>query len=230
MTRDIPSLPAMARLAQIMATLRGPQGCPWDAEQTTDSLKPYLIEEAYEVIEALDSADSDAICEELGDLLLQVVFHSRIFEERGLFDLNQVAAGIADKMVRRHPHVFDKSTVGSRVDLDRQWQTIKSREKKSRGDKASEISPPSHLPALMRAGQLIKRADKSSPNPDTRVSTIDRIQERLNQLASSTPQTNGEEMLGEILYDMTALGRLLGLDAEETLRKVVNQKIAGQKD
>ena len=142
---------AIERLMGVMRTLRGPDGCPWDREQTHASLKSDLIEEAYEVIDAIESGNASDLEEELGDLLLQVVFHSRISEENGGFGFSDVASGIADKLVRRHPHVFGEVQVADSGEVLQNWDAIKKAEKQEGDQPASIVSGiPKHLPALQK--------------------------------------------------------------------------------
>jgi MazG family protein len=131
--------PAFLRLLAIMAKLRSPEGCPWDAEQTPQSLKPYLLEETHEVLEAIDNEEPAAVCEELGDLLLQIVFQARIFEERGDFAMQNVIDGIAEKLIRRHPHVFAEAACLTPEEVSRQWDRIKSGEKVLKGQSDSVL-------------------------------------------------------------------------------------------
>lgn len=152
---------AFAHLLDIMATLRSPNGCPWDAQQTPESLKPYLLEETYEVLDALDRNEPMSICDELGDLLLQIVFHARIFEERGLFTMTDVSNAIVNKLIRRHPHVFADNQTGDKRMLAAQWDRIKTEERRADGKTGSLLGNiPRQLPALQTAQKL---AAKTGP-------------------------------------------------------------------
>jgi MazG family protein len=212
---------AFVRLLQIMARLRAPGGCPWDAEQTTDSLKPYLLEETYEVLEAIDAGAPDAIRDELGDLLLQVVFHARIFEERQQFDMSDVANAIADKLERRHPHVFaDQHCPPEQLAV--QWERIKATERTSAMPSSGEVAT-LHPPALLKARKVLTRLARQASAPPTkmdprpllqRLIAADNIQEKPQDLA---------ETLGDFLLASVDLGRRLGLDAEETLRQAIKR-------
>src|SRR5690349_20962937 len=145
---------AFGRLVEIMARLHGPGGCPWDREQTHATLRPYLIEETYEVLEAIESGDADALRDELGDLLLQVVFHAQLAAEAGSFDAADVARAIAAKLVRRHPHVFGDVQVRDADEVIRNWRRIKSEERRAKGEDHDLFGGvPQGLPALLRAGQ-----------------------------------------------------------------------------
>src|SRR6266581_1358857 len=151
------SHPAFARLVEIMATLRGPTGCPWDHEQTPDTLKPYLIEETYEVLEALEARDLHAFKEELGDLLLQIVFHSQLMAEAGVFTIEDVAQAIADKLVRRHPHVFGDVKVQDANEVVQNWAKIKA---KGKADRSILAGVPQSAPALIQAQRLGEKASR----------------------------------------------------------------------
>jgi MazG family protein len=212
---------SLLRLVQIMARLRGPGGCPWDAEQTSESLKPYLLEEAYEVLEALDNGVPEAIRDELGDLLLQVVFHARIFEELQQFDLGDVANAIADKLERRHPHVFADQHCPAEQ-LDEQWQRIKETEGRSTLCKSKEPLP-DRLPALLSARKLLTRLARqksvtlTSKDPHLLLQQLSAAEQDQQRSASVA------ESLGDLLLLSVDLGRRLGLDAEEALRQAVKR-------
>ena len=213
---------AMTRLAEIMETLRAPDGCPWDAAQTPSSLKPYLIEEAYEVIEAIDAGSVSAIREELGDLLLQIVFQSAIFAERGDFDLADVAQGIAGKLIRRHPHVFADAPAGDLGHLDRQWEKIKKAEKQEKGGSGSPFSDiPKDLPALQRAYKVIEKAgrlDVGFPEGAELWQQAEGELGLLKEAACGSGSAQLEMRLGETLLALVHLAHHLGLPPEEALR------------
>lgn len=204
---------AIEELLSTMHRLRSPGGCPWDAEQTPDSLLPYLLEEACEVIDAIEAGHPPAIVDELGDLLLQIVFQAEIFSERGLFDFADVAKAINRKLLHRHPHVFaetDCSTPATAEELSRQWERLKQLEKSAHpvGDRHPLGVLPGRLPALQRAQKLLTRARR-------RGVVIDRasINEPLN------PQT--VEELGNQLFQLVHRAEELGLDAESALRQTI---------
>jgi MazG family protein len=214
------------RLVDLMATLRSPQGCPWDAEQTPKTLIPYLVEETYEVLEALDQGEPRAICEELGDLLLQIVFLSRLFEERGEFDIGDVADAIADKLIRRHPHVFADAPEKDLAVLNRQWNRIKELEKPS-GDIPRPLlhGIPETLPALMRARKLKEKAHRVGfdlPAEDGTTGIIHRELVRLETTLRQPNQSTREGAIGDTLLAVVELARYLNIDAEEALRKRTN--------
>jgi nucleoside triphosphate diphosphatase len=199
---------SFARLNRIMAILRSPDGCPWDAEQTPESLVPYIVEEAYEVIEAIQTKDPAKICEELGDLLLQVVFQAQIHDELGLFDAADVATGIGDKLVRRHPHVFSQQRVANEQELHQQWERIKQHETKSRGEEVGILKGvPRTLPALQRAQKILTK--------------IERFGYSVNRpIASMSEPTQPERAIAVDLFKIVNRARLLGIDAETALRNL----------
>ncbi len=202
---------ALQRLMDIMAKLRGPGGCPWDRRQTPASLAPYIIEEACEVVEAIECGNPESIREELGDLLLQIVFQAGIFAERGSFDMAAVARGIGDKMVRRHPHVFAGLEVSGPDELRRNWDRIKRDEKKTRPEPSFGGIPP-HLPALMRAQKLLDR----NQGEDTAVQKMAPV---LLKFAQPDREIKlSEDELGQVLFGLAALGNRLGIDCEQALR------------
>ena len=218
---------AMIRLAEILKTLRTPGGCPWDAAQTPDSLKPYLIEETYEVLEAIDSGSVPAIREELGDLLLQVVFHATIFAERGDFDLADVASEIADKLIRRHPHVFGSASAVDSDQLDRQWANIKADENRTKSGMTSLFSNiPKELPSLQRAYKIIEKADRAGLHLEQREEDELRKQvaKEINLLdEASTDSFEITNRFGGVLLSMVRLAYRLGVPPEEALRKATGR-------
>jgi len=212
----------LTRLLQIMETLRAPGGCPWDREQTPESLKPYILEEAYEVIEAIDTGDSNEICDELGDLLLQVVFLAQIFNEREIFSFAEVADSISSKLVRRHPHVFAAADAN---DHAQRWEAIKQQERQQRGKGNKLVDKiPKHLPALKKATKVIKKTDLQ--NSETLISQIEARTAKIKQLFSKNNSQLLEFELGEILFDLVQLASSHQLDAEEILRKKTMKVIA----
>ena len=219
---------AMDRLLAIMAKLRDPEGgCPWDLEQSFATIAPYTIEEAYEVAEAIQQQDHAALKEELGDLLLQVVFHARMAEEDGLFDFESVAEGISDKMVRRHPHVFGDTTVNDAAAQTRAWEDHKAAERaaKAREDEIASVldGVPLPLPALTRAEKLQKRAARVRFDWPGAVQVFEKIDEELaeiKQVLAEEPDNRGklEEELGDLLFTVANLARHLKVDPEHALR------------
>lgn len=206
-------------LLKIMQALRAPDGCPWDVEQTPESLAPFILEEACELIDAIEAGRPELILDELGDLLLQVVFLAQIFKERSLFDFHDVATGIADKLVRRHPHVFDQNyNEKLAVELDQQWDNIK-RSEATHTKSCMADHLPKNLPALQRAQKLISKA--SRVDRQTELPEVDKQQ--LSQMFLPK-EDNGhwqpdEEALGAALFHIVKLGHKANLDAESALRK-----------
>ena len=213
----------MPRLLEIMRRLRDPKtGCPWDIEQDFATIAPYTIEEAYEVADAIEREAWDELKGELGDLLFQSVFHAQMASERGLFDFNQVADTMSDKMVARHPHVFgDESRDKSADQQTRDWETIKAAERASKAQQGTLDGVAVGLPALLRALKLQKRAARVGFDwPDTS-HVIDKIVEEakeLNEARDTLSQAEVEEEFGDLLFVMVNLGRHLGLDPESALR------------
>jgi MazG family protein len=211
------------QLIDIMARLRAPDGCPWDREQTPESLLKYLIEESNELVEAVQSGDQNHIKEELGDVLLQVVFHAQMASEAGHFAIGDVVATIRDKMIRRHPHVFGDAQAETSEDVKRQWDVIKAAEKAQSGSAtaASALDKVAKsLPTLMRAQELQKRASKTGFDFATVAEVAAKVSEELAELeqeVTSGDQQALKEEYGDLLFAVGALGRKLGLDAETAL-------------
>lgn len=215
----------LLRLQKVVHDLRRPGGCPWDAEQTHRSLLPNLIEEAYEVLEAIQNDDKEHMCEELGDLLLQVVLHGEIASETGAFDLDRIAHCIAEKLIRRHPHVYGDSSVSDTAGVLRQWDEIKAGEKgsapRSRFDSVSAA-----LPALSRAAKLQKKAAKVGFDWPDATGVVDKIREETGEVADALhagePDHIAEEV-GDLLFSVANLARKLKLDPE-VLMATANDK------
>lgn len=220
--RPMTDLPQTARLLTIMARLRDPEGgCPWDIEQDFASIAPYTIEEAYEVAEAIASGDRVHMKEELGDLLLQVVFHAQMAAEEGSFTFEEVAASINEKMERRHPHVFGEQVIASAEAQTANWENIKQQERAGKGKDSVLADVPTALPALMRAEKLQKRAARVGFDwPDVTGVTA-KIREELAEAeaeaALDTPHF--AEEVGDLLFAVVNLARFKGVDAEEALRQ-----------
>lgn len=213
---------AFTRLVEIMERLRAPGGCPWDREQTHKSIKPYLIEEAYEVAEAIEDDDFPELCKELGDLLLQVVFHAQMASEAGHFDVTDVVASINDKMVRRHPHVFADTEVADSGEVLRNWAKIKAEERKDDADTSAIAGVPRGLPALARAHRLGDKAAHVGFDWQDAAGVLDKVEEELGELrAAIAAGTTGdvEAELGDVLHALTSLGRHLDVHAEEALQR-----------
>ena len=218
------------RLVEIMATLRGPGGCPWDREQTIDSLKPFVLEETYEVLEAIDRHDHAALCEELGDFVFEAVFLAQLEAEAGEFEIADSLQSIADKLVRRHPHVFRRdegeAALESAGQVRTRWEEIKAQEREtSEKPKTllSGIAPT--LPALLRAYHIGMRAASVGFDWDAAGAIVDKIQEEVDELrevvgsGAASDRTRAEEEMGDLLFSIANLSRKLGIEPETALRK-----------
>jgi tetrapyrrole methylase family protein/MazG family protein len=213
-------------LVALQARLRAPGGCPWDREQTHKSLRPYLIEEAYEVLEAIDQGDSRELAEELGDLLLQVVFHAELAREAGRFDISTIISGIHEKMVRRHPHVFGEVKADTSAQVLKNWDQLKAKEKKA--GKESEKLPsaldgvPRTLPALLEAYQLTRRAAKVGFDWRNVEGILEKLGEEVSELRAGLIKGDRdvlEEEVGDLLFVVVNVARFLGFDPEVALKK-----------
>ena len=214
----------MDRLRRIMAALRDPQtGCPWDIEQSFETIAPYTIEEAYEVADAIARRDMDDLRGELGDLLLQVVYHARMAEEAGAFDLEDVARGIADKMVARHPHVFgDASRDKTAEQQTRDWEAAKEAERRGRGEGGVLDGVALGMPALMRAAKLQKRAARVGFDWPDDAGVAEKIAEEARELTEARGGLDPGEVEGEVgdmLFALANLARRWGIDPEAALRR-----------
>lgn len=219
------------RLVEIMATLRGPDGCPWDKQQDFDSLKPMLVEEVYEVLEAIENGDFDGLSEELGDMLLHVVFHAQLAKESGRFDIDTVVDKICDKLVRRHPHVFADQSASTPEEVIRNWEAIKAREK---AEKLKDRMPaqrsllegiPSKLPAIHEAHQISSRAARVGFDwPDVE-GIFDKLQEEVRELkeviaaGDDGKRERLEDEIGDMLFVMVNIARYLKIDSESALKR-----------
>jgi MazG family protein len=219
---DAPPGASFARLVAVMDALLAPDGCPWDREQTLESLRPFLLEETYEVLDALERGGPAAHCEELGDLLMQVVFHAAIRRGEGAFAIDDVVAGICDKLIRRHPHVFGSAQgVETPAQVLAQWDEIKKAEKQGRTAGARTLDGvPRGLPALARAQQLGHKAGKVGfdwPGPDGSLAKVrEEVEEVTETIGAGDPEASHRE-LGDLLFAVVNLSRKLGVDAETAL-------------
>lgn len=212
------------RLVDVMARLRAPDGCPWDREQTHASIRKYVIEEAYEVAEAIDDENPRELCTELGDLLLQVVFHARMAEEAGSFAIGDVCRAIVGKLERRHPHVFGDVGVRDASEVAKNWEEIKAAE---RGPEASVIDGvPKALPALQRAERMSEKASRIGFDWPDAAAVLDKLDEERAELseamASGEPDRIADE-LGDVLFTAANLARKLGLEPEQALGRAVDR-------
>jgi MazG family protein len=219
-------------LVNVQARLRAPGGCPWDREQTHETLRTYLIEETYEVLDAIEAGSNAELAEELGDLLLQVLFHADLARETNAFDLGDVIAGIHDKMIRRHPHVFGNVKAETSGEVLKNWAQIKAQEKQAVKNSAEATAlsvldgVPRSLPALLEAFQISRRAAKVGFDWENVDGIFEKIKEEVVELQEAlTPLDRDavEEELGDLLFTVVNLSRFLGLDPEVTLKKS-NQK------
>ncbi|MBU5638639.1 nucleoside triphosphate pyrophosphohydrolase [Geomonas sp. Red69] len=213
------------RLMETMRRLRAPGGCPWDAEQSHESLKRYLLEESYEVIEAIDAKDDALLKEELGDLILQPVFHAAVAEERGAFTMDQVLDAINDKLVRRHPHVFGDQVIENSAAQVENWEKIKKGEKGDERKSALSGIPP-HLPALMKAQKITEKAARVGFDWEHTDQVFAKVMEELHEFQEAMAAEDQQEMeseLGDLLFAIVNLGRFLSLDPEEALRKTIKR-------
>jgi len=213
---------AVAVLVDLVAQLRGPDGCPWDAEQTDSTIKLYLLEEAYEVLEAIEESSPGDVCQELGDLLFHIIFLARMAEERQEFDFTEVVESITEKMIRRHPHVFGRTNVDNAEDVAINWARIKKEEKKTSGDSSSLLDGvPVNLPALLRAHRLSERASKSGPDSPDTGDTWDKVLEKFESLRTAVANNDrdliGREM-GGFFFCLVRLARHWGFNSEHLLR------------
>jgi len=221
------------RLVEIMATLRSPDGCPWDREQTIDSLKPFVLEETYEVVQAIDRHDHAALREELGDFLFEAVFLAQLESEAGHFTIGDSIKSVADKLVRRHPHVFARDAGGERIDsaerVRTRWEEIKAQER-GRGEAPKTLlgGIPAALPSLLRAYQIGLRAASVGFDWARPSDVVEKIREEIEELAdvvdSAEPDpARAEEEMGDLLFAIANLSRKLGIEPETALRKA-NEK------
>jgi tetrapyrrole methylase family protein/MazG family protein len=204
----------------VVARLLGPQGCPWDREQTHASLRPYLLEEAHEVLEALDANDPDATSEELGDLLLQILMHSEMARQAGDYDFGDVTAHIATKLIRRHPHVFGDLAVGGSADVLRNWEAIKAQEHASKGKTRTSLLDgiPVGLPSLAAAQKIGNKAAKVGFDWPNIEGVWAKIHEEIREIETAEPHQRGEEF-GDLLFVLARLASWLDVDAETALRQ-----------
>lgn len=229
---ETPSTSSINDLLRVMADLRTPEtGCPWDLEQTFESIAPYTIEEAYEVADAIERGDRDDLKDELGDLLLQVVYHARIAEEEGSFDFASVARAVTDKMIRRHPHVFQKDHVGDVDAVKVKWEDIKAEERASKAKKRGSKSTTDPagllddvtlaLPALTRALKLQKKAARVGFDWNDPRAVIAKIREEIDEVDEALGDGNEDhvrEEIGDLLFVVTNLARHVDVDAEQALK------------
>lgn len=210
----------LSTLVHIMKRLRGPGGCPWDREQDHQTLRPYVLEEAYEVVEAIDGGGKKELKEELGDLLLQIVFHSHLADERGDYEISDVIRGICEKLIRRHPHVFAGNRAETADQVLRNWNAIKKAEKGNRPDASILDGVPKVLPALLKAVTYSRRASQVGFDWDSTVDVIEKLKEEVAELEESVKAGRQEEIedeMGDVLFVMANLARRLKVNPEIAL-------------
>lgn len=229
-------------LVLIMKRLRAKDGCPWDAEQTHESIKANLIEETYEVIEAINKKDPELLCEELGDVMMQVVFHAQMESEKNVFSISDVTDGVCKKLVERHPHVFGTVEVDSVDDVLTNWEKIKNKSKDRKTTTDSMLSVPKELPALMRSAKVQGKARKVGFDWDDISQVYDKVDEELAELKEAVAEKDKEhirEELGDVLMTVVNLSRFIDCDPEECLNlsvdKFINrfskvEQFAGERD
>ncbi len=212
----------------IIRKLRSEDGCPWDREQTHSSLKPCLMEECYETIEAIDRGDMDNLCEELGDLLLQVALHSVIAEEGKEFTIDEVITKVSEKMIRRHPHVFGDVIVNGSEDVLNNWDKIKEKEKAEKGPAEDILSIPKAFPAILRTQKVLKKTVNAGVPKQSLENAMKSLSDGLSKLQSSIEigeDNRINEIFGELLFSMINLSLILQLNAENSLTNATNKFI-----
>jgi tetrapyrrole methylase family protein/MazG family protein len=211
-----------------MARLRGENGCPWDKAQTPETLKPFLLEEAYEVMDAIDSGDPKELSEELGDLLLQIVFLSRIGEEKGEFKFDDVVNIICEKMIRRHPHIFGEKRLESAEEVLKHWEEIKKEEKEVKSYAETMDKIPESFPALMRAYKVQEKASRVGFDWENVDGALEKVYEELNELREvykGDDRGKIMEEIGDLFFAMVNVARFLGVNPELALREATNKFI-----
>ena len=217
----------MEDLLAIMRLLRGEGGCPWDREQTHQSIRKNFIEETYEVCEAIDDEDTEHMKEELGDVLLQVVFHTQMEKEKGTFDIDDVADGICKKLIFRHPHIFGNVEVASSEEVLRNWDDLKRKEKHQETDTQALESVAKSLPSLIRAEKLQKKAAKVGFDWDNVKDALDKVQEELDEVRRAIDgDGDPEEEIGDLLFASVNVARHLKIDPEAAAEKTCNKFVS----
>ncbi len=215
-------------LVELMAKLRGPGGCPWDHKQTADSLKPFLIEECYEVVDALDEGSPDKVREELGDLLFQIIFHARIAEENGQFTIHDVISSNIKKMIGRHPHVFGDARLVTDKEVLANWEEIKKKEKGYEERRSVLEGVPRNLPSLLRAHRIQERAARVGFDWSRIDEALPKLDEEMAEFKESLKNKDAagiEEELGDLFFMLVNISRFLGVNPEDALRKTISKFI-----
>ena len=222
------TLNSLSKLIKITETLMGEDGCPWDKVQTRESLKPYLVEETYEVLDALDANDPEKIKDELGDLLYQILFHSKISSLKGEFNFLDVIDNLSEKMVRRHPHVFKGGKLNTPDQVIGQWEEIKKKENNKANQKSVLDSIPINLPSLIKAQKLQKKAAKEGFDWDQINDVFDKLDEEIKEFKEAVLKKNPADIqseIGDIIFVITNIAKFYKVDAEEALRSTNNKFI-----
>jgi len=210
-----------ARLKEIIARLRGPDGCPWDKKQTHTSLRPYLIEESYEVLQALDEGSPQKLCEELGDLLLQIMLHAQMASEEGQFDIDDVVRGIGDKLIRRHPHVFGNQKAEDAAELELNWETLKQEEREKGQSLLSSV--PGEMPALSYSQSIQRRVAGVGFDWEKVDDILDKLTEEVAEIRQAADHREMSDEFGDLLFTLVNIARRLDIDLETALRSA-NQR------
>jgi|TARA_B100000809_G_scaffold90530_1_gene89035 tetrapyrrole methylase family protein/MazG family protein len=222
------TLNSLSKLIKITDTLMGEDGCPWDKVQTRESLKPYLVEETYEVLDALDANDPEKIKDELGDLLYQILFHSKISSLKGEFNFRDVIDNLSEKMVRRHPHVFKEGELNTPDQVVKQWEEIKRNEKNQANQKSILDNIPKNLPSLLRAQKLQKKAAKEGFDWDQISDVFDKLDEEIGEFKEAVLKKKSADIqneIGDMIFVITNIAKCYKIDAEEALRSTNNKFI-----
>lgn len=223
-----PEGPPVQRLIEIMRILRGPTGCPWDHKQTLVTLKDHLIEESHEVLDAIDSGDRSKLCDELGDLLLQVVFQAQVCAEEGAFTFDDVAKTIGDKLVRRHPHVFGNVKADTAEEVLKNWEAIKKTERDGEAPRATLAGVPRSLPALYRAHLVQKRAARVGFDWDNIEGAVAKLEEEVAEIREALAagdEENARAEVGDLLFAAVNVSRFLRKNPEELLEQTTRKFI-----
>jgi MazG family protein len=211
-------------LVDLMVRLRGPNGCPWDREQNFDTIKPFLLEETYEVMDAIDARNWPDLADELGDLLLQAVFFSQMASEDNLFHIDDALDAINQKLIRRHPHIFGNETAATEGDVRKRWSEIKAEEKRGKGEQETTLlgSVPRSLPALVEAQQISSRAAQAGFDWENAGQVLDKLHEEVQEFEEARARASREDLedeLGDLLFVLVNLARFVKVDPEQALRK-----------
>jgi len=216
----------MDALVSLIETLRGENGCPWDKKQTPQTMAVYLVEEMYELIEAIDEKDPDDVCEELGDVLFHIMFMAYLFHEKGHFSINDVIQRIVKKMIRRHPHVFDDAKIESAEEVKQQWHQIKQKEKQHDSGTSILDTIPGALPALMRAYRMSERAAKAGFDWDNVFGVMDKLKEELDELKTEIGNNRKDRIemeFGDLFFTLVNIARFLSIHPETALKGAIQR-------